>query len=119
MLAPVIERAVDAQGGKVELAKLDSDNNQAAAARYGIRGLPTVKAFRDGEVVDEFTSAQPPAVVERFVESLVPSPADELAAGGGERYRRALEVDPDHDAARGGWRGCCSRAETPRRRVSC
>ena len=102
MLAPVIERAVDAQGGKVELAKLDSDNNQATAARYGIRGLPTVKAFRDGEVVDEFTGAQPPAVVERFVESLVPSPADELAAAAATRLAaRALEVDPDHEAPRG------------------
>ncbi len=84
MLAPVIERAVDAHPGKVELAKLDTDANQATAARYGIRGLPTVKAFRNGEVVDEFTGAQPPAVVERFVDKLVPSEADELAVGGDE-----------------------------------
>ena len=60
MLAPVIEQAVDAHAGKVELAKLDTDHNQATAARYGVRGLPTVKAFRNGEVVDEFTGAQPP-----------------------------------------------------------
>jgi putative thioredoxin len=101
MLAPVIERAVDAQAGKVELAKLDTDSNQATAARYGIRGLPTVKAFRDGEVVDEFTGAQPPPVVERFVAGLVPSEADELAqAGGEEALRRALEADPNHPAAR-------------------
>ena len=73
MLAPVIEQAVDAHAGKIELAKLDADNNQATAARYGVRGLPTVKAFRDGEVVDEFTGAQPALVVERFVDGLVPS----------------------------------------------
>jgi putative thioredoxin len=101
MLAPVIERAVDAQAGKVELAKLDTDRNQATAARYGIRGLPTVKAFRNGEVVDEFTGAQPPTVVERFVAGLVPSEADELAVGGDEEsLRRALEADPDHPIAR-------------------
>jgi putative thioredoxin len=101
MLAPVIERAVDAHPGKVELAKLDTDANQATAARYGIRGLPTVKAFRNGEVVDEFTGAQPPAVVERFVGKLVPSEADELAVGGDEQsLRRALEVDPSHPTAR-------------------
>jgi putative thioredoxin len=101
MLAPVIERAVEAQAGKVELAKLDTDHNRATAARYGIRGLPTVKAFRDGNVVDEFTGAQPPAVVERFVAGLVPSEADELVAGGDEQsLRRALEADPQHAVAR-------------------
>jgi putative thioredoxin len=101
MLAPVIERAIDQQEGKVELAKLDTDSNQATAARYGIRGLPTVKAFRDGQVVDEFTGAQPPPVVERFVAGLVPSEADELVEGGDdESLRRALEVDPQHPTAR-------------------
>jgi putative thioredoxin len=101
MLAPVIESAVDAHPGKVELAKLDVDGNPATAARYGVRGLPTVKAFRDGEVVDEFTGAQPPAMVERFVDGLVPSEADELVGGGDEEsLRRALEVDPDHVVAR-------------------
>lgn len=101
MLAPVIEQAVDAQGGRVELAKLDTDANQQTAARYGVRGLPTVKAFRNGEVVDEFTGAQPPLVVERFVAGLVPSEADALIEGGDEdSLRRALEVDPDHDVAR-------------------
>jgi len=101
MLAPVIEQAVDAHPGKIDLAKLDTEANQATAARYGIRGLPTVKAFRNGEVVDEFTGAQPPLVVERFVAGLVPSEADELAAGGDEAsLRRALEVDPGHPTAR-------------------
>jgi len=101
MLAPVIEKAVDAQAGKLELAKLDTDANQQTAARYGIRGLPTVKAFRDGEVVDEFTGAQPPPVVERFVAGLVPSEADALAEGGDEAsLRQALEVDPNHTVAR-------------------
>jgi putative thioredoxin len=101
MLAPVIERAVDAHAGKIELAKLDTDSNQATAARYGIRGLPTVKAFRNGQVVDEFTGAQPPAMVEQFVAGLVPSEADELVESGDEQsLRRALEADPGHAVAR-------------------
>jgi putative thioredoxin len=101
VLAPVSERAVDAHDGKVELAKLDTDHNPATAARYGVRGLPTVKAFRDGQVVDEFTGAQPPAVVEQFVAGLVPSEADALVEGGDEAsLRRALEADPQHAVAR-------------------
>jgi putative thioredoxin len=100
MLAPVIERAVAAHAGKVELAKLDVDSNQATAARYGVRGLPTVKGFRDGRPVSEFTGAQPPAVVERFVGELVPSEADALVAGGDEdSLRRALELEPGHAVA--------------------
>jgi putative thioredoxin len=101
VLAPVLERAVDAHEGKVELAKLDVDANQVTAARYGVRGLPTVKAFRNGRVATEFTGAQPPQVVARFVDDLVPSEADELVQGGDESsLRRALDVDPGHPVAR-------------------
>ena len=101
MLAPVIEKAVAAHEGKIELVKLDVDANQETAARYGVRGLPTVKAFRDGRVATEFTGAQPPTVVERFIEELVPSQADELAEDADEEsLRRALELEPGHADAR-------------------
>ncbi len=101
MLAPVIEKAVAAHDGKIELAKLDADANQATAARYGVRGLPTVKAFRDGRVASEFTGAQPPPVVTRFVDDLVPSEAEELVESGDEAsLRRALELEPDNELAR-------------------
>jgi putative thioredoxin len=101
MLAPVIERAVAAHAGKVELAKLDVDANQATAARYGVRGLPTVKAFRDGRVASEFTGAQPPPVVTGFVDDLVPSEAEELVGSGDEAsLRRALELEPGNALAR-------------------
>ena len=101
MLAPVIEKAVAAHPGKIELVKLDTEANPGSAARYGVRGLPTIKAFRDGRVVSEFTGAQPPAMVERFVAALVPSEADELAGSGDEEaLRRALELEPGHASAR-------------------
>ena len=99
-LTPALERAATAREGKVELAKVDVDANQRLAATFGIQGIPAVKAFRDGKVAAEFTGAVPPAEVERFFDSLVPSEADELVASGDEEsLRRALEVDP---APRGG-----------------
>jgi putative thioredoxin len=100
-LTPVLERAVAARPGKVELAKVDVDRNQRLQAAFRIQGIPAVKAFRDGRVASEFTGALPPAEVERFFDALVPSEADELAASRDEgSLRRALEVDPNHAIAR-------------------
>ena len=100
-LTPVLERAVAARQGKVELAKVDVDSNPRLQAAFRIQGIPAVKAFRDGRVASEFTGALPPAEVERFFDALGPSEADELAAGGDEEsLRRALEVDPNHASAR-------------------
>jgi putative thioredoxin len=101
-LSPALEAAAAKREGKVELAKVDTDRNQQLAAAFGIRGIPAVKAFRDGQVSDEFTGAIPPAQVEQFFDSLVPSPADDLAAAGDEdSLRHALELDRGHvDAAR-------------------
>jgi putative thioredoxin len=100
-LGPVIERAVAAREGKVELAKVDVDANQALARTYQVQSIPAVKAFRDGEVAAEFVGAQPPAAVERFMDSLVPSEADELVALGDEdSLRRAVALEPSRaDAA--------------------
>src|SRR3954471_1426991 len=58
-LAPVLDRAVEGAGDAVELVKVDVDANPGVAARYGVRGIPAVKAFRDGRIVDEFTGALP------------------------------------------------------------
>jgi putative thioredoxin len=100
-LTPVLEKAVAARDGQVELVKVDTDANQQLAAAFRIQGIPAVKAFKDGKVVAEFTGAQPPAAVERFLDELVPSEADALVAEGGEAgLRRALELEPGRaDAA--------------------
>ncbi|MGH2869468.1 MAG: tetratricopeptide repeat protein [Solirubrobacteraceae bacterium] len=100
-LGPVIERAVAARAGQVELAKVDVDANQNLARTYGIQGIPAVKAFRDGQVVSEFVGVQPPAAVERFLDDLVPSEADGLVAAGDEAsLRRAVDLEPSRaDAA--------------------
>jgi putative thioredoxin len=94
-LTPLLERAVTERAGKVALAKVDTDANPNLAAAFRIQGIPAVKAFKDGRVASEFTGAQPPAVVERFLESLLPSEADTLVeAGAEEDLRRALELEP-------------------------
>src|SRR5689334_18192662 len=77
-LGPALEKAVAARDGKVELAKVDTDANQALAQRYGIQGIPAVKGFSGGEIVAEFVGAQPPAEIEKFLDQLVPSEAQSL-----------------------------------------
>src|SRR5512134_1993934 len=95
MLTPVLEKAAAAREGDVVLAKLDTDANPRLAQAFGIQGIPAVKAFKGGRVVDEFVGAQPPAVVERFFDAIVPSEADRLVAAGDEAsLRRALELQP-------------------------
>jgi putative thioredoxin len=100
-LGPILEQAVAARAGKVELAKVDVDADQALAQAFGIQGIPAVKAFRDGEVVAEFVGAQGAAAVERFLDSLLPSEADRLVELGDEAsLRSALELEPGRaDAA--------------------
>ena len=100
-LGPVLERSVATRAGKVELAKVDVDAEPGLASTYRVQGIPAVKAFRDGNVVAEFTGAQPPALVERFLDSLLPSEADALVQRGDEQsLRRAVELEPSRaDAA--------------------
>jgi putative thioredoxin len=94
-LSPALEAAEAARGGKVLLAKVDVDSNQGLAARFGVQGIPAVKAFRDGDVVDEFVGAVPKERVEALFDSLAPSPADELLAKGDElSLREAAELEP-------------------------
>lgn len=94
-LTPALEAAEAKRGGRVLLAKVDVDSNKALAARHGIQGIPAVKAFRDGKVADEFVGAQPPAKVEAFFDSLLPSRADELLEKGDElSLREAAELEP-------------------------
>jgi putative thioredoxin len=94
-LGPALEAAEASRGGKVVLAKVDTDANPRLSMQFGIQGIPAVKAFRDGAVVDEFVGAVPPAKVEAFFDSLAPSRADELLAAGDElSLREAAELEP-------------------------
>ena len=99
-LGPILEREAGKRAGRLELVKVDTDANPNLAMAFGIRGIPAVKAFSKGKVVSEFTGAQPSAVVERFLDSLLPSESELLAAGDDEEsLRRALELAPDNPTA--------------------
>ncbi len=96
-LSPALEKAAAAREGKVVLAKIDTDENPGIAQRYGIQGIPAVKAFVDGEVAAEFVGALPPSQVEAFFDGLVPSETQLLLdAGDEESLRKIIEKEPSN-----------------------
>ena len=111
-LKPVLEKLAAEYGGKFLLAKINSDDNQELATRYGVRGIPSVKAFIDGKPVDEFSGALPESEVRAFLDRLVPGPADELRVEAAElrlagdvsaalqKLADASKIDPSHVGVR-------------------
>jgi len=112
-LKPVLEKLTVEYDGKFRLAKINSDENQPLAQRYGVRGIPNVKAFVDGELVDEFSGALPESQVRQFLDRLIPTPAEKLRRETLREYaefqdaERALrmlahasELDPANEAVR-------------------
>ncbi|MCX8017702.1 MAG: thioredoxin domain-containing protein, partial [Rhodocyclaceae bacterium] len=111
ILKPILEKLASEFGGKFLLAKVNSDDNPELSMRYGVRGIPAVKAFVGGELVDEFTGALPEAQVREFLARLIPSPAEPLRqaalalaqrgdlAGARDKLAEALKLDPAHEAA--------------------
>jgi putative thioredoxin len=109
MLTPTLERLVDEGGGAWELAKVDVDNNQQLATQFGVQGIPTVIAFKDGEPVGRFTGALSEPQVREFVDALAPSELDVAAerayialdagddALAEQVWRAVLERDPAHE----------------------
>jgi putative thioredoxin len=112
LLKPILEKLASEYGGKFLLAKINSDENQELAVRYGVRGIPSVKAFIDGEQVDEFSGALPESEVRAFLDRLIPSQADELRQqaaaarmagdmpGALKLLAEASKVDPAHIGVR-------------------
>ena len=71
MIAPAIEELVAEFEGKAKIGKLDVDGNQGTAAKYGIRSIPSLLIFKDGEVVDQIVGAVPKGAIQSKLQTAV------------------------------------------------
>jgi putative thioredoxin len=110
-LTPILEKLAAEFEGKLLLAKINTDQHPEIAGRYGVRGIPNVKAFVDGAPVDEFVGALPEGAVREFIARVLPSPGDTLRRQAREdvargdfdaaesKLRQALTLDSRNEAA--------------------
>jgi putative thioredoxin len=117
-LTPVLEKAVQAAGGKVKLVKMNIDEHPQVAGQLGIQSIPAVIAFQRGQPVDGFMGALPEGQVKAFIERLVgpvgPSPVEAMleeaearatngdAAGAAELFAGVLAQDGENVKALAG-----------------
>lgn len=118
-LMPALERVVLAEKGAVKLVKINIDENPGVAGQLGVRSIPAVYAFKDGQPVDGFTGGQPESELAKFVgrltgasdpiaesKELVARAKDSLAAGdpGGaaQDYASALQLNSENAEALAG-----------------
>jgi thioredoxin 1 len=69
MIAPVLEQVADEYDSKLRVAKLNIDDNPESAPRYGVRGIPTLILFRNGEVVGTKVGALSKAQLTQFIDN--------------------------------------------------
>jgi len=112
VLKPLLEKLSEEYQGRFFLAKVNSDVNQRLAMNHGVRGIPSVKAFRDGVLVDEFSGALPEGYIRSFLERLLPSEVQLLVAAAKQaltqndeqqalaKLNEALAIEPENSAAR-------------------
>ena len=103
-LGPIIESVVAATEGKVELVKVNVDENPGISQAFQVQSIPAVYAIKDGAVVDNFIGAQGEAAVQAFVDGLLPTEEEDevatlVAAGDEASLERALELAPDDERA--------------------
>jgi len=80
MLMPVLAKLVDEYQGRFILAKVNTEEQQAIAAQFGIRSIPTVKLFRNGAPIDEFMGALPEPQIRAFLDKHLPRASDGTVA---------------------------------------
>jgi len=81
-LMPVLAKLAAEYRGQFVVAKLNTEQEQQLAQQFGIRSIPAVKLFRNGQVVDEFMGALPERDIRAFLEPHIPHESDKLAAQG-------------------------------------
>ena len=70
-IGPILEELSDEMAGKVKVAKVDVDANQNAAMSMGVRGIPALFIFKDGEVVSNRAGAAPKAALQSWIEESI------------------------------------------------
>ena len=70
-IAPILEEIYAEYGDKIEIVKLDTDNNPATTARYGVTGIPTMNLYVGGEVVKTIVGAKPKRLLLRELEQFL------------------------------------------------
>ena len=68
IIAPIVEELAQEKEGQLKVAKMDVDNNQETAMKYGIRSIPTLLIFKNGDVVDQVVGAVPKSMLESKLE---------------------------------------------------
>jgi thioredoxin 1 len=69
MIAPIVEELAEEYGEKIKVGKLDVDNNQESAIKYGVRSIPTLLIFKDGKVKDTIIGAVPKVHIKQKLEA--------------------------------------------------
>jgi len=69
-LAPVVDEIAKSYGGKIKVGKMDVDSNTATPQRYGVRGIPTLLVFKNGEVQEQIVGYVPKETIESALNKL-------------------------------------------------
>jgi putative thioredoxin len=103
-LGPILEKVCAETNGKVQLVKVNVDENPGISQAFQVQSIPLVVAIKDGRPVDGFLGAQGEAAVRQFVAQLLPTEEDDalsalLDAGDEASLRQALVLDPGNERA--------------------
>jgi len=71
ILAPIIKEISDSYSGKIKVGKINVDENQLTTMKYGIRSIPTLIVFKDGNVLEQIIGAVPKSEIERLINKIL------------------------------------------------
>jgi putative thioredoxin len=108
-LTPILEKLASELGGRFQLVKINIDENPEIAEAFGVQSIPYVVALRDGRPVSEFMGVHPEDKLREWLNSILPSKADELLKKGQAleasdpkgalaAFREAAALDPENAA---------------------